>query len=438
MQDQTPNPVVENILSRMFALHRHGIKPGLERIEQLMTQLGNPHKSYPSIHVAGTNGKGSVCAVLAAILTAAGYRVGLYSSPHVRHFRERIRVNGTSISDDDIAALAGPMITSAEKTKTTFFELTTAMAFKYFAEQKVDIAIIETGMGGRLDSTNVVHPIVSVITSIDYDHTEFLGMNLSLIAGEKAGIIKYKTPVVVSEGRQHLRSVFETKAAAAEAEVHFPEDSWSAKIMEFRPDLTMTLHVTAPMGELKDLRCSLTGEHQRLNILTALYTLRLIIKDLPVSEKAVREGLLNTHALTGITGRVQLVKDNPPFVLDVGHNPAGMSALKTTLEKSFGKEQRWNLVFGAMSDKKVIEMLNKIRPLCTRIFCCVPKVDRALPMSLILEAAQSVGFTDIHQCDSVATAVKEAIATNEPVVTVGSFYVADEALQYLYSENKDV
>lgn len=433
MQEQTPNPIVENILSRMFALHRHGIKPGLERIEQLMTQLGNPHKAYPSIHVAGTNGKGSVCAVLAAILTAAGYRVGLYSSPHVRHFRERIRVNGTPISDEDIAALAGPMITSAEKTKTTFFELTTAMAFKYFAEQKVDIAIIETGMGGRLDSTNVVHPIVSVITSIDYDHTEFLGMNLSLIAGEKAGIIKYKTPVVVSEGRQHLRSVFETKAAAADAEIHFPEDTWSAKVTEFRSDLTMTLHITAPMGELKDLRSSLTGEHQRLNVLTALYTLRLIIKELPVSEKAVREGLLNTHALTGITGRIQLIRDNPPLILDVGHNPAGMSALKSTIEKSFDKEQRWNLVFGAMSDKKVIEMLNKIRPLCTRIFCCVPKVDRALPMSLILEAAQSVGFTDIRQCDSVASAVKGAIATNEPVVIVGSFYVADEALQYLYS-----
>lgn len=437
MQEQSSSTEVDNILSRMFALHRHGIKPGLERIEQLMTQFGNPHKKYPSIHVAGTNGKGSVCAVLAAILTAAGYRVGLYTSPHVRHFRERIRINGVPINDDEILALAGPMINSAEKTKTTFFEMTTAMAFKYFADQKVDIAIIETGMGGRLDATNVLHPIVSVITSIDYDHTEFLGMNLSLIAAEKAGIIKYKVPVVVAETRQNLRSVFESKASAANAEIHFPEDTWTAKVTEYKPDLTMLLHITAPMGELNELRCSLSGEHQRKNILTALFTLRLIIKDLPVSEKAVREGLMNTHALTGIVGRVQLMRDKPPLILDVGHNPAGMSALKTTIENSFGKEQKWNLVFGAMSDKKVIEMLNKIRPLCSRVFCCVPKVERALPMSLILEAAQSVGFADVHQCGSVSDAVKSALETNEHVVIVGSFYVADEALEYLYAEHKE-
>lgn len=432
MQQQTPL-TIDSVLTRMFALHRHGIKPGLERIEELMQLSGRPHTKFPSIHVAGTNGKGSVCSLLASILSAAGYRVGLYTSPHLRHFSERIRVNGVPINDDDIVALATPMITSAEKTKTTFFEITTAMAFQYFAQQKVDIAIIETGMGGRLDATNILHPIVSVITSIDYDHTDFLGMTLSSIAEEKAGIIKYKVPAVIGEPRQSLRPIFERKAAAADTIAYFPDDEWTATITEYRPDITMSVDITAPMGELKDLRCALTGEHQRRNVLTALYTLRLIIKELPVSEKAVREGLINVHALTGIMGRVQLMRETPRLVLDVGHNSSGMTALRLTLEHCFGKEPEWNIVFAAMADKKAIEMLNNIRPICKRVFLCVPKVDRALPISLLHEAAESVGFTEIHDCNSVADAVQKALDTQEPVIIAGSFYLADEALTYLQS-----
>jgi|APEBP8051072266_1049373.scaffolds.fasta_scaffold05653_2 dihydrofolate synthase/folylpolyglutamate synthase len=433
MQQETPQ-TIDTVLTRMFALHRHGIKPGLERIEELMQQSGRPHTKFPSIHVAGTNGKGSVCSILAAILSAAGYRVGLYTSPHVRHFRERIRINGVPITDEEIIDLAAPMIANAEKTKTTFFEITTAMAFQYFAQKKVDIAIIETGMGGRLDATNVLHPLVSVITSIDYDHTDFLGTSLTSIAEEKAGIIKYKVPAVIGEPRQNLRPVFERKAAAADTIAYFPDDDWTAKSTEYRNDMTMSVHVTAPMGELKDLRSALIGEHQCRNILTALYTLRLIIKELPVSEKAVREGLINIHALTGLTGRVQLLQENPRLVLDVGHNSSGMTALRLTLERCFGKEPTWNLVFAAMSDKKAIEMLNNIRPICKSVFLCVPKVERALPLSLLHEAAQSVGFTDIHDCTSVAEAVQKARNTHEPCIIAGSFYLADEALSYLQSQ----
>ncbi|MBK7987093.1 MAG: hypothetical protein IPK11_09300 [Ignavibacteria bacterium] len=221
MQQETPQ-TIDTVLTRMFALHRHGIKPGLERIEELMQQSGRPHTKFPSIHVAGTNGKGSVCSILAAILSAAGYRVGLYTSPHVRHFRERIRINGVPITDEEIIDLAAPMIANAEKTKTTFFEITTAMAFQYFAQKKVDIAIIETGMGGRLDATNVLHPLVSVITSIDYDHTDFLGTSLTSIAEEKAGIIKYKVPAVTGEPRQNLRPCFERKSCQPTPSSLFP------------------------------------------------------------------------------------------------------------------------------------------------------------------------------------------------------------------------
>ncbi|MBI3259291.1 MAG: bifunctional folylpolyglutamate synthase/dihydrofolate synthase, partial [Ignavibacteriae bacterium] len=196
---------ISEILTRLFSLHRFGIKPGLERTLSLLELLENPHTKFPSIHVAGTNGKGSTSSMLAAILTAAGYKTGLYTSPHIREFNERIRINGVPISDVDIARFAVPLLDESEKASTTFFEITTVMAFAYFAEQKVDIAIIETGLGGRLDSTNVILPEVSIITSIDLDHTQYLGLTLESITGEKAAIIKPETPVVIAEPRTTLR-----------------------------------------------------------------------------------------------------------------------------------------------------------------------------------------------------------------------------------------
>jgi dihydrofolate synthase/folylpolyglutamate synthase len=209
---------MQDLLHYLFSLHRFGIKPGLERIQFLLSFLDNPETLYPCIHVAGTNGKGSVCSILASILQSAGYKTGLYTSPHIRLFNERIRINGECIPDEDIARLASKMMPEIEKEHTTFFEVTTAMAFAWFAEQNVDIAIIETGMGGRLDATNIIEsPLATIITSIDLDHTEYLGSDLLSIAGEKAGIMKKGSPVIIGESRIELQSFFKSFAIHKQA-----------------------------------------------------------------------------------------------------------------------------------------------------------------------------------------------------------------------------
>ncbi len=202
----------EEILAHLFSLQRFGIKPGLERTQHLLNFLGNPQNSFPSVHIAGTNGKGSVCSMLASVFMEAGYKTALYTSPHLVRFNERIRVNIIEISDNDIIRLAEILMPEGEKIGATFFEITTAMAFRYFAEQKVNVAVIETGLGGRFDSTNVLKPLLSVITSLDIDHTEYLGKTIKDIAFEKAGIIKENTPVIVSRNSTEAISVIKEKS----------------------------------------------------------------------------------------------------------------------------------------------------------------------------------------------------------------------------------
>jgi len=418
------------LLEELFAMTFFGIKPGLERIETLLRHVDDPHVMLPVIHVAGTNGKGSTCAMLAAILQRAGYKTGLYTSPHITRFNERIRIDGNEITDEDIARLARPLMDAAKPIGGTFFEVTTAMALQYFAEQRVDVAIIETGLGGRLDATNVVSPLLTIITSIDIDHEEYLGSTLTDIAGEKAGIIKADVPCIITEPRPELRSVFEQRAQRLHAPLTFVDDVLQVDVDSYHPDLTMTVSVIDQNFRYY-LTTDLCGPHQARNLAGVIAALPVLRSIYFITEDHVRLGLQHVQAATGHTGRIQLRRHEPPLVLDVAHNPAGMKALVDTLAACGLAERPWQVVFGAMADKDVDTMLTDLEPLTQTLYVCAPDYKRSTPPEELANRARRNGFTDVRTFSTVADAIRAALQANTAMLVCGSFYVAEEAVAAL-------
>lgn len=423
---------IQDLLNYLFSLHRFGIKPGLDRIQFLLSFLENPETLYPCIHVAGTNGKGSVCSILASILQSAGYRTGLYTSPHIRLFNERIRINGECIPNEDIARLASKLMPEIEKEHTTFFEVTTAMAFAWFAEQNVDIAIIETGMGGRLDATNVIEsPLATIITSIDLDHTEYLGSDLLSIASEKAGIMKIGSPVIIGESRIELLSFFKSFAIHKQASSCIIIDEKSAVYsVLYNRDLSM--HIDLSIGNQKyvEVKSERAGLHQIRNIQTALLALHEISELFPCDELSIRKGIEFTSLISGIHGRIQLLQTNPPVIIDVGHNPACIKRLLETIDMCGYSHNKWQIVFGAMADKPIQEMLRLFAPYCDVLLACSPNIERAMPASqLALLSKDFIQDTEYFQ--SVADAVYKGIDSKKPLLITGSFYLAEEAFRAL-------
>lgn len=290
---------IKPLLDELFAMTFHGIKPGLDRITALLDTIDHPERRYPVIHVAGTNGKGSTCSMLASILQHAGYNVGVYTSPHIRRFNERIRINGALIDDIDIARLARPLMDAAAPIGGTFFEVTTAMAMQYFAERRVDVAVIETGLGGRLDATNVVEPLVSIITAIDYDHMEYLGTTLPKIAAEKAGIIKEGIPVVIGDTRRELRTVFSTTAEQLHASITYASDVIKVDVDALRKDLTMSVGAVDDES-LRYYDVDLCGRHQAQNVAAVLATLPILRDVYFIDEAHVRDGLRTVRQTTDL------------------------------------------------------------------------------------------------------------------------------------------
>ena len=423
---------IQDLLNYLFSLHRFGIKPGLDRIQFLLSFLENPETLYPCIHVAGTNGKGSVCSILASILQSAGYKTGLYTSPHIRLFNERIRINGECIPNEDIARLASKLMPEIEKEHTTFFEVTTAMAFAWFAEQNVDIAIIETGMGGRLDATNVIEsPLATIITSIDLDHTEYLGSDLLSIASEKAGIMKKGSPIIIGESRIELLSFFKSFAIHKQASSCIIIDEKSAvHSVLYNRDLSM--HIDLSIGNQKyvEVKSERAGLHQIRNIQTALLALHEISELFPCDELSIRKGIEFTSLISGIHGRIQLLQTNPPIIIDVGHNPACIKRLLETIDMCGYSHNKWQIVFGAMSDKPIQEMLGLFEPYCDVLLACSPNIERAMPASqLALLSKDFIQDTEYFQ--SVADAVYKGIDSKKPLLITGSFYLAEEAFRAL-------
>lgn len=426
------------LLNELFAMTFHaGIKPGLERIEQLCESLDNPQQRLPVIHIAGTNGKGSTSSMLASILQHAGYRVGLYTSPHIRTFHERIRVNGQMISSEDIIRLARPLMDQAAAIGGTFFEVTTAMAFAYFAEHRVDAAIIETGLGGRLDATNVVSPLVSIITGIDYDHMEYLGTTLPQIASEKAGIIKAGAPAIVGPllaaqdtmEETVLRAVFSDKAQRVGTSVTFAPDVAKVDVDRIHHDLTMTVSVI-DAGGLRYYDVDLAGSHQAANVATVMAALPALQSTWFIEEQHIEQGLRSVRTTTGLTGRVQYVMGSPHTVLDVSHNPGGLAALVTTLRDAGYADHSWQVVFGAMRDKDVAGMVRSLKSATETFHVCAPALERAMDTASLATIATESGLTDIVSHASVAEAVHQA-RQRGPTLICGSFHVADEALAAL-------
>lgn len=340
-----------------------GYKEGLSNTLALDEHFGHPHESYATIHVAGTNGKGSVSHTIAAILQECGYRVGLYTSPHLVDFRERIRVNGQPVSEDFVIDFVNKERAFFEPLHPSFFEVTTAMAFKYFKDMKVDIAVVEVGLGGRLDCTNIITPLVSVITNISFDHTQFLGDTLAKIAGEKAGIIKKGIPVVIGEATAETRPVFEAKAREMAAPVIFAQDDKEVVSATPMPEGGMIYH-TQHLGQL---RGDLGGIYQELNMNTVLLTMRELAKQGYIilkgesntnqtSAPELSAAVSHVIKATGLMGRWQLIMENPKVICDTGHNVGGWQFISQQLKQTPCRQQ--HIVFGMVDDKDVDGVLS--------------------------------------------------------------------------------
>lgn len=338
-----------------------GYKEGLSNTRAFDEHFGHPHQSFATIHVAGTNGKGSVSHTLASILQECGYVVGLYTSPHLVDFRERIRINGRPISEDYVVEFVEHERSFFEPLHPSFFEVTTALAFKYFSDKHVDIAVVEVGLGGRMDCTNIISPIVSVITNISFDHTQFLGETLDKIASEKAGIIKKGTPVVIGENHSLTRPVFEAKAKKMNAPIIFAEDE--PEVISAQPTEDGGMHYeTHHVGSLDG---DLGGIYQQKNLNTVLHTLKVIenLGYLNFSGREcieLRNGVNKVCSNTGLMGRWQTIQQKPHVVCDTGHNVGGWEYLRRQL--AMVKCEKMHIVFGMVNDKdidSVLEMLPK-------------------------------------------------------------------------------
>ena len=415
-------PVFQNIGARAF-------KPGLHTILQLCAHLGNPQEKYRKIHVGGTNGKGSTSHMLASVLQEAGYKVGLYTSPHLKSFTERIRVNGVSVDEDFICEFTSVNKDYIESLSPSFFEVTVAMAFSYFEKCEVDIAVIEVGMGGRLDSTNIITPLLSVITNVSYDHVQFLGDTLDKIAFEKAGIIKDDVPVVISERQEpDVTDVFDSTASERHAEISYGSDVY--EITNARhSEGNLVVDVVARMtGEVAydHLILDLAGIYQLKNIcgvLTALAQLRAL--NLRISRVALYSGLSKVVSNTGLKGRWQKLNERPLVFCDTAHNYAGVTYTMQQFNSLPSTQQRF--VIGFVADKDISAVLD-LFPAEGEYYFCQPGNLRALNATELQQKASEIGLKGNVYPD-VNKALKRAIYESNPGDTIyvggSTFVVAD-------------
>jgi dihydrofolate synthase/folylpolyglutamate synthase len=473
----------------LYNLQKYGIKFGLDNISRLMSALDNPHTSFLSVHVAGTNGKGSTSAIIASILKTAGFKVGLFTSPHIISFTERIRVNGEEITENEVIELAEEIkdiVVHLGDFSPTFFEVVTAMALLYFKRKKVDIAVIEVGMGGRLDATNIITPEISIITNVSYDHNEFLGDTLKEIAHEKAGIIKKGVPVVASYQESEAMKVIEQKAIEKNSELYLYGRDFSSVLKRNDSSGICFDYSSGDSFTINNLVLPLAGEHQMQNASVAVKAATIVLNnnmvkgrngetengrdrtvnslihrftDLPIQEehniKLIRNGL----AATRWPGRLEIIKEDPPMLIDGAHNPAAAIALSKALKKfSHGKDKRIILVLGIMGDKDARGIMEPLLPLASEIILTAPAYSRSASPEKLAGIAASLGFFDVRIAPTMKDAVEMATEDsyklqvtsyklkdnknsifethnsklNSPVIVItGSFYTIGEAKEVL-------
>jgi len=368
----------------------------------LVEYLQHPEIKFKSIHVAGTNGKGSTSSMIASILQEAGYKVGLYTSPHLKDFRERIRINGEMISEDFVVDFIAENKSFFEDNQLSFFEMTVGLAFDYFAKEQVDIAVIEVGMGGRLDSTNVITPLVSIITTIGFDHMQFLGDTLPKIATEKAGIIKKNIPVIVGEYSGETKPVFIAKSKLENAPIYFAQDN---------PEVTY--------------ECGLLGDYQVHNKKTVVQTVKLLQSEFKIQEKHIKLGLKNVIQNTGLLGRWQILKQKPFIVCDTAHNSQGLKIVLNQIRKH--QFETLHIVLGVVNDKDLSSIL-PLFPSSANYYFCKPNVPKGLEAKILQTKAVEYGLNGLV-FNSVSEAYKESIQKANPgdfIYIGGSTFVVAE------------
>ncbi len=406
------------------------IKPGLDNTIRLCESLGNPQHKFKSIHIAGTNGKGSSSHMLAAIFQQAGYKTGLYTSPHLRDFRERIRINGEMISETEVTDFVSSQSELIKTLEPSFFEVTVAMAFHFFATNKVDIAIIEVGLGGRLDSTNVIHPELSLITNIGFDHMNILGGTLTQIAGEKAGIIKQNTPVIISQKQSEIESVFKNKAAEMNSKITFSNDEWEIYKNPENSDKTEYLKLEIKQKNkvfgFNTLELDLTGTYQLKNlsgVLSAVKELRNA--KYMLNDDAIKTALKNVKSLTGLMGRWQTLEKHPLIICDTGHNEDGIREVLSNI--SLTSYRNLHMVIGMVKDKE-IEKILKLLPKNATYYFCQPDIARAKSSIELRDEALQYHLTgNSYNKVSEALEAAKANAHAEDLIFIGgsTFVVAE-------------
>ena len=408
---------INSAIQKLFSLHQFGIKLGLENITDLLQELGNPHKSLQTIHVAGSNGKGSTSSFLASILMEASYKVGLYTSPHFVRYNERIRVNGEMISDEYVAEYIQSLDKYIDEHSPTFFEITTALAFKYFLEQKVDYAIIETGLGGRLDATNVLTPLASVITSISLEHTQHLGDTIEKIAFEKAGIIKPNTKVLTGKIPKEAEELIENISDRYNCKYYSLED-----FFEYRIDRAI---VNLSKNYFSVYSTRLHGDYQKFNAALAIKTLNvsLGLNDGLIIDRGIRNVVVNT----GIQGRYEKINDAPAIILDSAHNPESLKSFLEEFKKESSIYSEKNLLFGAMKDKALEEMFGLIKNNFDKIYITKVGIDRSADIDELTRIAVSLNIQVIPVDDAseFVEGFKKA-EERECLVVLGSMYLLGE------------
>lgn len=422
---------LEFLFTSMPSFQRVGgdaYKPGLERIAAFCQHLGNPQRNFYTVHVAGTNGKGSVSHILASILQQAGYRTGLFTSPHLADFRERIRVDGEMIPKQKVVNFVDRNRQKMEELDLSFFEMTAAMAFDYFDQSDVEVAIIETGLGGRLDATNIITPILSVITNIGLEHTEFLGDSIAKIAAEKAGIIKKSIPVVVGESSEQYNGVIEARAEELGSKVIYAEEEFLLLGVEHFDNYNQHFSVERKRdGRVYELDIDLLGDYQRHNIITACAAADYLAEKTPltISRRAFREGIASAAANTGLMGRWQLLAREPYTVCDTGHNCHGMRYVAQQLEAL--ECDRLFCVMGFAKDKALEDIMALLPKRAHYIFTRA-SIDRARAVEDIAAVADKLGL-DYECVDTVPAAVERAKALALPADAIfigGSNFVVAE------------
>jgi len=428
------NDTLEYLFTRLPMFQRTGpaaYKNNLDNTHKLDELYGRPHQNYKTVHVAGTNGKGSVSHMLASVLQAAGYKTGLYTSPHLKDFRERIRVNGKMIPENKVVEWVSAYRTNNEmwKIEPSFFELTVALAFDYFRHEKVDVAVVEVGLGGRLDSTNIITPELSIITNIGFDHTNLLGNTLKEIAGEKAGIIKENIPVVIGATQRETAPVFVETANKKQAPLYFADREFKVPYALVDIDRKQILAIEKDKKSVfPELKLDLAGEYQHKNVPTVLKSIEILKeKGFKIEDSAIYEGLSKVVENTGLKGRWQVIGNNPLIVCDTGHNADGIKAVAEQIKNTAYKNLHF--IFGTVGDKNPDKVL-ALLPKNAKYYFVKAGIERAMDAQELAERARSFGlegdaYSSVNEAFEFA---RECAGKNDLIFVGGSTFVVAEVI----------